>query len=171
MSSPTTPTRHHCRSIGLSGMRGNPHVPFLGEEAMVTPPPYPTVRSCLAPASSSSSGLAFGFLSSKLYRVMDIEEIKTKVRANEYIYSHHADLERKADDLTLAQVEDALLTGEILEQYPDTGRGESCLVVGFSGDTPIHAVCGWRGDKVVLITVYIPGPPQFVDPRTRGEHQ
>jgi hypothetical protein len=102
---------------------------------------------------------------------MDIEEIKTKVRANEYIYSHHADLERKADDLTLAQVEDALLTGEILEQYPDTGRGVSCLVVGFSGDTPIHAVCGWRGDKVVLITVYIPGPPQFVDPRTRGEHQ
>jgi Domain of unknown function (DUF4258) len=74
---------------------------------------------------------------------MDIEEIKTKVRANEYIYSYHADLERKADDLTLAQVEDALLTGEILEQYPDTGRGESCLVVGFSGDTPIHTVCGW----------------------------
>ena len=102
---------------------------------------------------------------------MDIEEIKTKVRANEYIYSHHADLERKADVLTLAQVENALLTGEILEQYPDTGRGESCLVVGFAGDTPIHVVCGWRGDKVVLITVYIPGPPHFVDPRTRGEHQ
>ena len=83
---------------------------------------------------------------------MDIEEIKTKVCANEYIYSHHADLERRADDLTLAQVEDALLTGEILEQYPDTGRG-------------------WRRDKVVLITVYIPGPPQFIDPWTRGEPQ
>ena len=100
---------------------------------------------------------------------MDIEEIKTKVRANEYIYSHHADLERRADNLTLAQMEDALLTGAILEQYPDTGRGESCLVVGFSGETPMHAVCGWRGDKVVLITVSIPGPPHFVDPWTRGE--
>jgi hypothetical protein len=100
---------------------------------------------------------------------MDIEEIKAKVRANEYIYSHHADLERRADDLTLAQVEDALLTGAILEQYPDTGRGEGCLVVGFSRDIPVHAVCGWRGDKVVLITVYIPSPPQFVDPWTRGE--
>ncbi len=102
---------------------------------------------------------------------MDIEEIKTKVRANEYMYSHHADLERRADDLTLALVEDALLTGAILEQYPDTGCGESCLVVGFSGETPIHAVCGWRGGKVVLITVYIPRPPKFVDPRTRGEPQ
>jgi hypothetical protein len=80
-------------------------------------------------------------------------------------------VKRIPDDLTLAQVENALLTGEILEQYPDTGRGESCLVVGFAGDTPIHVVRGWRGDKVVLITVYIPGPPQFIDPRTRGEHQ
>ncbi len=100
---------------------------------------------------------------------MDIEKIKTKVCANEYIHSHHADLEHRADDLTLAQVEDALLARVILEQYPDTGRGESCLVVRFSGETSIHAVCGWRGDRVVLITVYIPGPPKFVDQWTRGE--
>jgi hypothetical protein len=39
-------------------MRGNSHVPFLGEGAMVTPPPYPTVRSYLASASGSSSGRA-----------------------------------------------------------------------------------------------------------------
>ena len=28
--------------------------------------------------------------------------------------------------------------------------------VGFSGETSMHAVCGWRGDKIILITVYIP---------------
>jgi hypothetical protein len=43
-----------------------------------------------------------GLTAFKRYRVMDIEEIKAKVRANEYIYSYHADLERRADDLTLA---------------------------------------------------------------------
>jgi hypothetical protein len=64
--------------------------------------------------------------------------------------------------LTLAQVEDVILTGEIREQYSGTGRGESCLVVGFSGETPIHAVCSWRGDQVVLITVYILGPPNLL---------
>ena len=100
---------------------------------------------------------------------MDIAEIKAKVHANAYVYSHHADLERKVDDLTLTQVEEALLTGTILERYPDTGRGVSCLLVGFSEAIPIHVVCGWRGEKVVLITVYIPGPPEFVDPWTRGE--
>jgi len=100
---------------------------------------------------------------------MNIEKIKARVRTNRYVYTHHADIERKADGLTLAQVEEALLNGEIFEQYPDTGRGASCLVVGFANDVPIHAVCGWRGEKVALITVYIPRPPKFVEPLTRGE--
>ncbi len=100
---------------------------------------------------------------------MNIKDIKTHIRQNRYAYSLHADIERKAEDLTLSQVEEALLKSEILEQYPDTGRGESCLVVGFAGKIPIHAVCGWRGTKIVLITVYIPTPPKFIDPWTRGK--
>ncbi len=98
---------------------------------------------------------------------MDIEGIKTQVRQNRYVYSHHADLERRADGLTFADVEDALLNGQILEEYDDTGRGESCLIVGQAGSVPVHVVCGWRGDKVALITVYVPQPPRFVDPWTR----
>jgi hypothetical protein len=100
---------------------------------------------------------------------MDIEQIKEKVRNNQYMYSYHAELERKADQLTFAQVEAALLNGRVLEQYADTGRGESCLIVGFADEIPIHAVCGWRGEKIVLITVYIPRPPKFINPWTRGE--
>ena len=49
----------HGRSIGVSGMRGNSHVPFLGGGGLATGSCYPTV--CSAPASGSSSGLAFGF--------------------------------------------------------------------------------------------------------------
>jgi hypothetical protein len=99
---------------------------------------------------------------------MDIGEIKAKVLANEYVYTNHADIERTLDNLTFAQVEEALLGGEILEQYPDTGRGESCLVVGFTKEQPIHVVCGRRGEKIAVITVYIPRPPRFIDPWTRG---
>ena len=98
---------------------------------------------------------------------MDIHDIIERVRNDQYIYSLHADIERKADQLTFRQVEQALLNSEILELYPETGRGESCLLLGFVGDTPIHAVCGWRGDNIVLITVYIPKPPKFIDPWTR----
>lgn len=99
---------------------------------------------------------------------MDLEEIKDKIRRDAYVYTSHADIERQADDLTLTQVEEALLKGEILEQYTDTGRGKSCLILGYSSDLPIHIVCGWRGEQVAIITVYIPGPPKFTDPRTRA---
>ena len=100
---------------------------------------------------------------------MDIDRIKEKIRNNQYMYSYHAEIERKAEKLTFAQVEAALLNSHILEQYSDTGRGESCLIVGFAEEIPIHAVCGWRGEKIVLITVYIHRPPKFIDPWTRGE--
>lgn len=99
---------------------------------------------------------------------MDLGEIKDKIHRSAYVYTAHADVERQADDLTLLQVEEALLNGEVLEQYADTSRGESCLILGHSNDLPIHIVCGWRGERVAIITVYIPGPPKFIDPRTRA---
>jgi hypothetical protein len=100
---------------------------------------------------------------------VDIEEIKARIRNNQYVYTHHAEIERKAEELTFAQVEETFLNGKILEHYPDTGRGESCLILGFTEDIPIHIICGWRGEKISVITVYIPRPPKFVDPWTRGE--
>lgn len=99
---------------------------------------------------------------------MDIEEIKAKVRENKYVYTLHAEIEAKAENLTFAEIEQGLLNGEILEQYSDTGRGESCLVLGFAENIPIHVICGWRGDRIAIVTVYIPRPPKFIDARTRG---
>jgi len=98
---------------------------------------------------------------------MHVELIKQKISDGEYVYSMHAEIERKAEDLTFHQIEYALLNCEILEYYPDTGRGESCLILGFADNIPIHAVCGWRGAQIAIITVYIPKPPKFIDPWTR----
>jgi len=54
------------------------------------------------------------------------------VRSGIYRYSRHADQERQNDDLSLLEITQALLNGRIIEQYPDSGRGEGCLVVGFT---------------------------------------
>ena len=102
---------------------------------------------------------------------MDITRIQSLVRSRQYVYSLHADLELKAENLTFAQVRSALINGTILEQYPDTGRGESCLIVGLADDLPLHIVCGWWGEKMVIITAYIPRLPKFVDPWTRVERK
>lgn len=98
---------------------------------------------------------------------MKLDQIAQKVTNGEYVYTFHAEIERRADDLAFYQIESAILNSEILEEYPDLGLGESCLVLGFSENIPIHAVLGWRGEKIAIITVYVPKPPKFVDPWTR----
>jgi Domain of unknown function (DUF4258) len=98
-----------------------------------------------------------------------IDWIIQAVRDDDYRYSLHGDQERQNDNLTLIEVKQALLNGRILEQYDDTGRGLSCLVVGFTDEgIPVHIVCGSMGKALVIITVYIPMPPKFKNPFERG---
>ena len=42
-----------------------------------------------------------GPLSEIAGRSMDIEQIRARVRAHQYVYTHHAEIERRADELTL----------------------------------------------------------------------
>jgi Domain of unknown function (DUF4258) len=99
----------------------------------------------------------------------DIVWIHSRIREGQYYFSRHGDQERQNDNLTLEEIEEALLTGRILERYEDTGRGESCLVVGFTeSGKPLHMVCGEIEDRIVIITVYIPTPPKFKNPYERG---
>lgn len=90
---------------------------------------------------------------------MQIEFIKQQVQVGQFRLSIHAEIR---------QIVDAILNDEILENYSDTGRGESCLILGFTSGTPLHIVCGNRGDLVIIVTVYIPGLPKFSDPWTRA---
>ena len=61
--------------------------------------------------------------------MIDEKWIKDKIRSSEYYVSRHGDQERQNDNLSFFDVEESLLNGRILEQYADTGRGESCLAV------------------------------------------
>lgn len=99
---------------------------------------------------------------------VNIDVIKAKVHSGQFVVSAHADQEAADEEIDIAEIRDAILDGTMLEQYDDTGRGESCLILGFANDRPIHVVCGWRRESVVVITVYIPKPPKFTDPWTRG---
>jgi len=101
--------------------------------------------------------------------VIDLEWINTCVSRGEYYFSRHADLERQNDGLSIAEIEEALNNGVMLDSYEDTGRGESCLIAGFTAvGKPIHVVIGRRGKKPVIITTYIPTPPKFMNPYERG---
>jgi hypothetical protein len=70
----------------------------------------------------------------------------------------HAEKERRADQITVSELEKALKGCELIEDYPDDPRGSSFLILGFSDHRPIHAVCAIRHDpeELLFITVYDP---------------
>lgn len=117
------------------------------------------VEAC-APSSNSLTCLFTNF---------ELDWIQSCVRSGAYLYSRHGDRERQADGLSLAEVEEAIMAGRILEYYPDTGRGPSWLVAGFTqAGKPAQVVCGRMGEKMVIVTVYIPTPPKFKHSFERG---
>jgi hypothetical protein len=76
--------------------------------------------------------------------------------------SGNSSLRSKLRGIKPAEIKAALLgTAEILEEYSNDPRGQSCLVLGFAGVRPIHVVLGWAerkrdGRKILrIITVCI----------------
>ena len=100
---------------------------------------------------------------------MDINWVRTKVKSSNYEFSEHAEEERQSDKILICQIEKVLLEGEIIEDYPNDPRGQSCLIFGYGNEgSPIHIVCGkTKQDNLRIITVYIPTFPKWKDPKTR----
>lgn len=101
---------------------------------------------------------------------MGIEEIVGAIASELYEISQHAERERRNDDLSIADLENAVLNGEIVEDYPADPRGASCLISGKSVDgKPVHLVIGFLpNDYVRIITAYIPDPVKWeTDWKTR----
>ncbi len=95
--------------------------------------------------------------------------IKERIPKSEYLISKHADDERRNDNLSLDDLERALQNGDIIEEYPDTGRGPSCLVCNAEIEKPVHVVCGKNKHSwLVLITVYSPAMPKWKSPTERN---
>ncbi len=98
---------------------------------------------------------------------MDVDAIRRLASEGRYEFSRHAEREREAEMIPVRELEEALMRCELIEDYPDDLRGPSCLVLGFSGQRPIHAVCTLKSDpeELFLITLYDPSrrPDQWLD--------
>lgn len=53
--------------------------------------------------------------------------IKQCAKSDHYRYSRHADRERQNDGLALAEVEQALVSGRIIEEYPDRAAAKAAF--------------------------------------------
>ena len=55
--------------------------------------------------------------------------------------------------IAVSEVIEAIMTGTVIEDYPDDYSYPSCLVLG---GNKLHVVCGIGSDKLWIITAYRP---------------
>ena len=96
-------------------------------------------------------------------------KIRERVAEKDFQISAHAEEEREAEEILLPDLISSVLNGELLEDYPEDKRGHSCLIFGITETgQAIHSVWTILQDgRARLITVYLPQPPKWIDPRTR----
>ena len=94
--------------------------------------------------------------------------IARAVAQGQYRYTVHGTRQRIERRLSREEIEDAILSGEIVEDYPEHHYGPCCLILGrTSGGKALHMVCSCRS-VVDIITVYEPDPAEWEpDLRTR----
>lgn len=96
--------------------------------------------------------------------------IRERANKREFQFTGHAHKERQEETIKAKEIRDALMKCELLENYPDDPRGASCLVLGYSEGRAIHIVCGrTKCDWLLVITVYIPKPPKWINERKRAK--
>ena len=63
--------------------------------------------------------------------------------------------------ITAAEIREAVLLGEIIEDYQEDNRGASCLVSYAKHGGALHVVCAPKAEYLAIITAYSPTPDQW----------
>ena len=91
-----------------------------------------------------------------------LERVRTAARAR-ILYLPHAvrQMARPERLISANEVEQVVLEGDLVEDYPDDVRGHSCLLLGAPDGRPVHVVCSPRAQYLAIITAYLPEPTQW----------
>ena len=100
---------------------------------------------------------------------MNWKQIQQAIRTRDINVSRHALREAIAEDISVDEVRQALLSGMIIEDYPEHRRGPCCLVYGQTdAGRDLHVVITSTLLPVLVITVYELRAPFWTTPVTRG---
>ena len=92
-------------------------------------------------------------MTGQINKSMDIEWIKKQVEKGDYQLKLHAVERASIRGIDPLEVKEALVNGEIIEDYPEDKRGHSCLVYGKTRmGRDIHVLCGMAYDMLWIIT-------------------
>ena len=102
---------------------------------------------------------------------LNINIIKQLIKNQKIRWTNHVMIRLLQRNITQNDVENALLNGEIIEEYEDSYPHPSCLVYGINlNNKVLHIVCGSNGEELWIITAYYPDNIEWErDFKTRKE--
>lgn len=102
---------------------------------------------------------------------LNINTIKQLINDKKIRWTNHVMIRLLQRNITQSDVENALLNGEIIEEYEDSYPYPSCLVYGINFKNEVlHIVCGSNGEELWIITAYYPDNIEWKnDFKTRKE--
>ena len=71
--------------------------------------------------------------------------------------------------ISVKEIVEAIVGGEVIEDYPTDKYGPSCLIMGFTQSRrAVHVQCSYPArPPVKIITTYEPDPDQWIDYKQR----
>lgn len=98
---------------------------------------------------------------------MSIAELQGKIQKGEYRISDHAIKRMLQRSIEQFEVVEAIVNGEIIEEYPEDKYSPSCLIYGKTGaGRDVHVQVSLP-PQVVVITAYEPNPNEWIYCRIR----
>lgn len=98
-----------------------------------------------------------------------IADIREKIRSAQFEFSKHATDQSIKRDISVREIKEAILNGEVIEDYPDDKYGPSFLIFGRTSEArPLHIQCSYPQRPLVkIITLYQPDPNRWINFRRR----
>lgn len=93
---------------------------------------------------------------------LDLSVLQKLCKEHKIQWTSHIVVRLLQRKIAQEDVENAILTGEIIEQYPDDYPNPSCLVLGLTiNNKKLHVVCGICDGLLWFITAYFPDPTKW----------
>ena len=102
---------------------------------------------------------------------LSMAEIQKLCSEEKIIITLHAAKRLEQRGIRSKDITDCIMSGEIIEQYPEDYPHPSCLILGDNGEAkPLHVVLGSNMEQLWIITAYYPSLEKWEsDFRTRKE--
>jgi len=101
-----------------------------------------------------------------------LEALRRAVTQYGLVMTAHADEEAREEDISLQDIHEVIVNGEIIEDYPTHRRGPCCLIhARVSSGRNLHLVATTERIPPRIITVYEPKHPYWLTPRERRKER